>query len=215
VLPRAPSFGRVRKAQMRAPSQSMKNKSNSLQYQFFLSFLPCCPPLSNSARSPRAQIFLHVRVTCVRQSAMFLVSSVSPTLCIARYMYFFRGHSPSPGGTIYLHFRHRDPSRDHPSVSRPVAGYNSYARTASIIGYFDIVGHYMYRFNIHPRVLIPLQGSRHRRALSLFLYAYCNFNTAHSPTYSNHCSGRSPLFERSSSQECNTTAPYHGVAVRL
>jgi hypothetical protein len=95
---------------------------------------------------------------------------VSPTLCISRYPYLLlfypRSLAVSGAGTLYLHLRHRDPSGDLSSVSRPVTGYNSCARTAQIIGTLDIDGHYPYRFNIRPRVVTPFKAqgiaARHR-----------------------------------------------------
>jgi hypothetical protein len=55
------------------------------------------------------------------------------------------------------------------------------ARTAPILGILEVVGRYQYRYNFRPRVVIPLQGSRHRHASSLSVYVYYNFSTFLSP----------------------------------
>jgi hypothetical protein len=49
------------------------------------------------------------------------------------------------------------------------------ARTVPILGILDIVGRYHNRYNIRKRVVIPLQGSRHRRASSVSLHVCYNF----------------------------------------
>jgi hypothetical protein len=79
-----------------------------------------------------------VRVIHVRQSVCVSVSPLAPsTLCIARYMYivFLSRPFAVPGAcTVYLYLCHRDSSRDIFTSARVVAGYNSCARTAYVIG---------------------------------------------------------------------------------
>jgi hypothetical protein len=82
------------------------------------------------------------------------------------------------GSNAFYLYRHRqcDSSGIFYSSLDPRPGTT--VRTAAILGILKIVGRYHYRYNIRPRVVIPLQGSRDRRASSLFLYVHYNFSTS-------------------------------------
>jgi hypothetical protein len=115
-----------------------------------------------------------VSVTHVRQFVYFFCLGALSYAVASRgthtySVFFVRGHSTSPAPVRFI--------CTIANVTSPGIFYYSLdmwpgttAGTVLILGILETSGRYQYRYNIRQRVVIPLQGSRHRRATSLSLY---------------------------------------------